>query len=321
MLKSILSWLCGAAAGLALQGAAAQTISVGGVGAGSPIHWPIYIATAKGFYRQLGVEVTYTPIASSANVVQQAVAGSLDIAVSGPGDALRAINQGAPLTLLRVEVGPSGYEIFAKKSIKTVADLRGKLIMIGGAKDITRYYIEALLRHGGVKPGDYDYIYAGATSQRYAALVSGSIDATILTAPFNFTARSEKYTDFGPPPPETEQVPFAVFTLRPAWARQHAAEIKKFLDGFRQGVDYFYDPKNADEVIDVLQKASNAPRADVAKTYSYYRDIKMFDRIGPITADNAHAIVQLLQDQGDLSVGAEAAIARAITPGVTVTSP
>lgn len=164
MLRSILSWLCGAATGLALQGAGAQTISVGGVGAGSPIHWPIYIATAKGFYQQLGVEVTYTPIASSANVVQQAVAGSLDIAVSGPGDALRAINQGAPLTLLRVEVGPSGYEIFAKKSIKTVADLRGKLIMIGGAKDITRYYVEALLRQGGLKPGDYDYIYAGATS-------------------------------------------------------------------------------------------------------------------------------------------------------------
>jgi ABC-type nitrate/sulfonate/bicarbonate transport system substrate-binding protein len=49
MLKSILSWLCGAAIGLALQGAAAQTISVGGVGSGSPIHWPIYIANAKGF--------------------------------------------------------------------------------------------------------------------------------------------------------------------------------------------------------------------------------------------------------------------------------
>jgi ABC-type nitrate/sulfonate/bicarbonate transport system substrate-binding protein len=94
MLKSILSLLCGAVASLALlQGAAAQTIAVGGVGAGSPIHWPIYIATAKGFYHQLGVEVTYTPIASSANVVQQVVAGSLDIAVSGPGDALRAINQ------------------------------------------------------------------------------------------------------------------------------------------------------------------------------------------------------------------------------------
>jgi NitT/TauT family transport system substrate-binding protein len=321
MLKSILRWLCGAAAGLALQGAAAQTISVGGVGAGSPIHWPIYIAAAKGFYRQLGVEVTYTPIASSANVVQQAVAGSLDIAVSGPGDALRAINQGAPLTLLRVEVGPSGYEIFAKKSIKTVADLRGKLIMIGGPKDITRYYIEALLRRGGLKPGDYDYIYAGATSQRYAALASGSIDATILTAPFNFTARSENYTDLGPPPPETEKIPFAIFILRPAWARQHATEVEKFLDGFRRGVDYFYDPKNADEVIDILQKASNASRADVVKTYNYYRDIKMFDRVGPITAANAHAIVQLLQDQGDVSVNAETAIARAVTPGITVTGP
>ena len=319
MLKPILSLLCAATTSLAVQGAAAQTLSVGGVGAGSPIHWPIYIATEKGFYHQLGVEVTYTPVASSANVVQQTVAGSLDIAVSGPGDALRAINQGAPLTLLRVEVGPSGYEIFGRKSINAVADLRGKLIMIGGAKDITRYYIEALLRQSGLKPGDYDYIYAGATSQRYAALVSGSIDATILAAPFNFTARSEKYTNFGPPPPETERVPFAIFTLRPAWA--HAPELKKFLDGFGQGVDYFYDPKNADEVIDILQKTSNAPRADVAKTYGYYRDIKMFDRVGPITVDNAHAIVQLVRDQDDLSLDAETAIARAVTPGITVTGP
>ena len=196
------SWLCGAAAGLALQGAAAQTISVGEVSAGVKANTlaDLY-RDHKGFFsrrlRRPRLRTRLLP--ESANVVQQAVAGSLDIAVSGPGDALRAINQGAPLTLLRVEVGPSGYEIFAKKSIKTVADLRGKLIMIGGAKDITRYYIEALLRHGGVKPGDYDYIYAGATSQRYAALVSGSIDATILTAPFNFTARSGKYTDFGPP--------------------------------------------------------------------------------------------------------------------------
>ncbi len=77
---------------------------------------------------------------------------------------------------------------------------------------------------------------------------------------------------------------------------------------------------NADEVIDILQKASNAPRVDVAKTYNYYRDIKMFDRVGPITAANAQAIVQLLQDQGD-SVSAETAIARAVTPGITVTGP
>jgi hypothetical protein len=45
----------------------------------------------------------------------------------------------------------------------------------------------------------------------------------------------------------------------------------------------------------------------------------MFDPVGPITADNAQAIVQLLRDQGDLSLDAETAIARAVTPGITVT--
>jgi hypothetical protein len=47
----------------------------------------------------------------------------------------------------------------------------------------------------------------------------------------------------------------------------------------------------------------------------------MFDRVGPITAASAHAIVQLIQDQGDLSVSADTAIARAVTPGITVTGP
>jgi len=102
-------------------------------------------------------------------------------------------------------------------------------------------------------------------------------------------------------------------------ARQHATEVKKFLAGFRQGVDYFYDPANPDEVIDILQKLSNAPRADVEKTHRYYRDIKMFDPVGPITADTAQATVQLLRDQGELSLDAETAIARAVTPGITVT--
>jgi ABC-type nitrate/sulfonate/bicarbonate transport system substrate-binding protein len=299
----------------------AESIRSGGVGAGSPTHWPIYIAIEKGMFQELGLNVEFTPISSSASVMQQVVARSLDIGVSGPVDVLRAIDQGAPLTLLRVEVGPSGYEIYARASIKSAAELRGKLVMIGGPKDITRYYMEALLLRGGLKSGDFDYIYAGATSQRYAALVAGSIDATILASPFNFTARNAGFTNLGPPPPETDRVPFVVFGLRVDWAQQHPAQVKAFLEGVRRGIEFFYEPANAEESITILQRASNAARADVEKTYAFYHDLNMFDRVGAITPDNVKAVVTLLQDQGDLPQTADGSVGRYSTPGITVENP
>ena len=118
---------------------AQDKITLGGVGAGSAIHWPVYIATEKGFFRKRNLVVDYVPVPASANVMQQLAAGSLDLGVSGTVDAVRAIDQGAPLSLLRIEAGPSGYEIFTKSSIKSAAELKGKTVMIGGIKDITRF--------------------------------------------------------------------------------------------------------------------------------------------------------------------------------------
>ena len=69
--------------------------------------------------------------------------------------------------------------------------------MIGGAKDITRIFTERMLEPNGLKSGDYDYIFAGATSARFSALQSGAVDAAILTVPFNFYAESAGFTNLG----------------------------------------------------------------------------------------------------------------------------
>src|SRR5215470_16545448 len=60
-------------------------------------------------------------------------------------------------------------------AIKSLAELKGKVISIGGAKDITRTYAERMLAPSGLKSGDYDYVYAGATTARAQALLSGAV--------------------------------------------------------------------------------------------------------------------------------------------------
>ena len=98
---------------------------------------------------------------------------------------------------MRIVIQAPPYALLAKPEIKNIEDLKGKTIIIGGAKDITRIFTERMLEPHGLKSGDYDLVFAGATSARFAALKSGAVDAAILTVPFNFYAESAGYTNLG----------------------------------------------------------------------------------------------------------------------------
>jgi ABC-type nitrate/sulfonate/bicarbonate transport system substrate-binding protein len=84
--------------------------------------------------------------------------------------------------------------MYAKPSIKSIADLKGKTVSIGGTKDVTLVYMEAFIASADLKPTDLDFIYAKATQDRLAALLSGGVDAAILYPPSSFRAGAGGYT-------------------------------------------------------------------------------------------------------------------------------
>ena len=116
------------------------------MGAVSATHWPIYIGLTKGYYAAEDLKLDLVFIQSSAALVQQLTAGSLDIALStGLADPIRAIDKGGPIAIVRIEMQAPPYALLAKPAIKHWTDLKGKVISIGGPKDITRIYLERML--------------------------------------------------------------------------------------------------------------------------------------------------------------------------------
>src|ERR1700716_2912181 len=177
---------------------AVDTVIVGTVGSASANLWPLFIGLDKGFFaaENLKIDVVYVP--ASAAVIQQLAAGSLDMTMStGLVDPIRAIDQGAALAIARFEVQAPPYVMMAKAAIKSLKELKGKVISVGGAKDITRLYADRMLAPNGLKPGEYDFIYAGATTARAQALLSGAVDAAILLPPSNFQIQAAGYNDLG----------------------------------------------------------------------------------------------------------------------------
>ena len=294
---------------------AADTVTIGTVGSPSANLWPLFIGVEKGFYTAENVKPDLVYIQSSASVIQQLSAGSLDMSMStGIVDPIRAIDQGAAIALTRFEVQVPPYALLAKSSIKSLQDLKGKIVSVGGPKDITRLYVDRMLAAQGLKAGDYDYHYAGATTARAQALLSGAVDAAILLPPSNFQVQNQGYNDLGLAMQYAPELAFSGTVVNKAWAARSADLLKRVLAAQSKSTEYLYDSKNRSEVVNILVKVSGQKLEDVDKSYDFFTKNNFFDRTGKISRAKMTALIEALVGLGDVKTAGN--IERFLLPGV-----
>jgi len=269
----------------------------------------------KGFFAAEGIALDLVFIPANAAVIQQLAAGSLNLGIgNGLVDPIRAVSQGAPLAIIRIEGQAPPYALLAKPEIKSFAALKGKTISVGGAKDITRTYLERMLVPNQVAPGSYDMIFAGATSARFAALQSGAADAALLTAPFNFRADDLGFTNLGLTVDYAADLPFAGTTVNTVWAGANVDRVRRFLAAYEKCVLWFDADANRGEAIRILADATHQDLGDIGKSYDFFRKIAFFEPTGKISRVKLGNVVKALQDMGDLDPGF--AVDRLVMPGV-----
>jgi NitT/TauT family transport system substrate-binding protein len=272
-----------------LHAGAPDVVSVGSVDATSANLWPFHVALKNGSYA----------VAPTAGMV----------------DPIRAIDKGAPVALVRIVIQSPPYALLAKPEIKKIEDLKGKTLIIGGAKDITRIFTERMLEPHGLKPGDYDYVFAGATSARFSALKSGAVDAALLTMPFNFFAETAGYTNLGFTFEYLPDMPFAGMAVNRDWAAANGDVLKRFLDAYNKGVAFFDDANNREDVVKLQMEISKIDRGDVEKAYAFLHDKNLFEPTGKVSKRKVGSVIDALRDLGDLPSGFT--VDRLLLPGVT----
>jgi ABC-type nitrate/sulfonate/bicarbonate transport system substrate-binding protein len=286
---------------------AAEKVTVAAVGKGSSLEWPIYIGISKGFFAEKGVEVDMITAPSSASVFQWVVSNAVMIGVGGIADPVRAIDKGAKISLLRSATRVAPYGLMAKPGIKTVADLAGKKVSIGGAKDITRIYIDRMAAAQKAKSSDFEFMYAGATAARFAALQSGAVDAAILSPPFSFRAQAAKFTHLGLTADYVKDFPFTAFAVNAELRRNNKAALQNFLAALSKSIDWFYVDANKKEAVDILLKVSDTERRDIEQTYDLFRKINIFHHSGVLDNKSVGNIVKALKELGDIEGSADPA--------------
>jgi NitT/TauT family transport system substrate-binding protein len=284
----------------AFPAVAAETVIAGGVSSGSTNLWPIHIGIRKGLFQAAGINVDLVFAQSNASVIQQLAANSINASVgSGLVDPIRAVEKGAPVALIRIETQKPPYALLAKPALKSIADLRGKTVSVGGPKDITRIFFERMLVASGVPLRDVDLIFAGATSARIAALQSGAADAALLTTPYNFHAEAAGYRNLGMTAAMVD-MPFSGVSINRNWASRNMKTAQAYLAVYSQAILWLENPANRREAIDIMLAVSSLKPEDVEKSYDFLLGGHFFETTGTISRARLGKVLEALQELGDI---------------------
>jgi ABC-type nitrate/sulfonate/bicarbonate transport system substrate-binding protein len=147
-----------------------------------------YVGLEKEFYKQEGLDVEL--ILMRAPVANLSLIGG-DVHFSTvPAAALNAALRGAPLKVIFSTFFRPMHWLYAKPQIRNIKDLKDKRIGVDGRGGAMEMLMREILEKNGVNEKSAPLLALGVQSDRFFALQSGVVDATILTFPFNFTAQA-----------------------------------------------------------------------------------------------------------------------------------
>lgn len=155
---------------------------------------PLLYGIDRGFYRSEGIELVYVSIRADLGI-KAMLAGEIDYIYSA-GTALRAAVRGVPVKALSFDFYKVFHSLMARPEIKSAADLKGKKIAVSSFGATADLAARVSLRAIGLDPvKDVTILAMGPDALRYAALQSGTVQATIMPLPWNVRLKSEGYTE------------------------------------------------------------------------------------------------------------------------------
>jgi ABC-type nitrate/sulfonate/bicarbonate transport system substrate-binding protein len=164
--------------------------SVAMIGARSGASWPLWIAKDARLYAKYGLEVELVYAVHPAPIAA-VITGQAAMTSSGSDPALLAAAKDPSLVVLGGFMNKGSFAMIGSKSATDMKQLAGKKIGVGRVGDPPYHMAVSLLRKYGFTARDVQWVSIGVdAATRAAALLSGLVDAALITAPAYFRLQS-----------------------------------------------------------------------------------------------------------------------------------
>ena len=218
-----------------------------------------WVTADKGFWKKHGLDVELIFLRGGGRTVAALIGGSVDFILGSDLGVTTGIIQGASLTRVGVTTNTLGYSIVVQPSIKTVRELKGKIIGITPGRDAAYARVVKLLRDNGMdaaKDVTFLSVGDGGPAARVAALSSGVIHATMFTPPSDMISEKSGMSILSRL--DVANVGGGINTT-PAFVQKNRPQALRFMRGYMEGIHYL--KANRNESLKIFCQIRAQPRS------------------------------------------------------------
>jgi NitT/TauT family transport system substrate-binding protein len=258
-----------------------------GVPSPSASYFPLIVAAKKGFYAQDALQPEFIMMRPS--IIAAALTNGEIQYTTATGTAAGAILRGFPFKIVIYFSMRPMDSLVVKPQIKSVSDLRGKIVGVDAPGASTYVLTTLILRKYHVDPEkDAKLLAVGDEDVRLQHLKLGQIDAAMLGPQGVVLARRAGLKNLLDVADEIDLPFVGMATATPMIERQRA-DLKKFLMASVRGIRYSNDPRNRNEMIGLLSSWLRLDQETAEHTYDVF--IKGVSKDGTLSRAGMEALV------------------------------
>jgi ABC-type nitrate/sulfonate/bicarbonate transport system substrate-binding protein len=250
---------------------------------------PVWIAQELGLFTKHGLQHSLNYLAAT-TAIQAIVGGTEDIGLVG-NQGIDVALEGADTVYIASAAPRFIFHLYGDPAIKTVADLKGKVLAATQPAASTDYAGRMLLRRYGLVPDkDVKILYAGSSPALLTTLKSGNAAAGLMSAPITFQAQELglkhilNVTELN--------IPFifvAVVTTRKI-IQQKPDAVSRYLRGYTEAISIIHrDKETAIKVMGKFMKTDNRQLLEAV----YDEHAPVFQRLPLMTKEEVQAVLEV----------------------------
>ena len=228
-----------------------------------------------GLFRKNGLDLEVVYVSSGSLLNQALIAGTFDVSLSQGSEAMLAKLRGADMRITAVIANRFNHVYLATPAITSIRQLKGKKVAVSRFGSGSHFQTNLVLKEGGLDPEkDVTAMQIGNSGARIAAILSGTVDGTIMAGDFVPRAKKEGLNILVDLADSKIEYPFLALHMMGNYIERNQKFVKALIKSMSESIRALQtDPATAKAAIRTALKTEDSETVDYALT----RSIRVLD--------------------------------------------
>ena len=265
--------------------------------------WPLFIAKEGGYYQKYGLDATMVFAGHPAGIAM-IVSGQAHLSSYNLESVMQASVRDASFTVVGSSVNRAFFVLMSRADIKSVGDLKGKILAVSQIGDPPYNYASAYLKKFGVGVRDVQWVAVGTDANgRAAALAAGRADATLLTPPAYFKLEDAGFKSLGNLAEHDDIFASTTYLLKKSTIAASPKLPEQLIKAHAEAIKRFYDDKAF--AVKAYQVYDRQSTPDVERFYDGYAKANLLERVPYVLAPALKAVIDQQIDPRTMTLMSE----------------